>query len=60
MVIVIVSLLALLIGVAMGYWLAWIISISDLMNAKAQLKARVDALEELIEHYEGKNRNEIE
>lgn len=60
MVIVIVSILALLIGVVMGYWLAWIISISDLMNAKAQLKARVDALEELIEHYEGKNKNEIE
>lgn len=60
MVIVIVSLLALFIGVAMGYWLAWIICISDLMNAKAQLKARVDALEELVEYYEGKNRNEIE
>lgn len=48
-------ILALIVGIAMGYWLADIIRIRDLKNQNAELKARII---DLIEYYENKEESE--
>lgn len=54
--IAIIGISALFVGVAMGYWFAHFTKVIDLTNQKAQLKARCEALQELVDYYEGKGK----
>lgn len=52
----IVALVVGVVGVAMGYWLAYITKVRDLLNQKAQLKARCEDLNDLLDYYENKDK----
>lgn len=52
--IIITLLLFVSIGISLGYWFADLTKISKLQNQNAQLKARVDRLQTLVDYYEGK------
>lgn len=56
---IIIGILALIVGVAMGYWLADIIRIRDLREQNAQLKARCEHLEDVIDYYENKDEQDM-
>ena len=54
MITTIIGILALFIGVGMGYLFADFTKIRDLLNQKAQLKGRCEQLEALVDYYEHK------
>ena len=56
----IIGISAFLIGIGMGYWFADFTKIRDLVNQKAQLKAKCEALKTLVDYYENKDKKELE
>lgn len=54
--IIIIGMLTLLIGIGMGYWFADFTKIRDLLNQKAQLKARCEQLETIVNDYKNKDK----
>ena len=55
LILVIIALILFVgIGIGVGYWFADLTKISNLRCQNAQLKAKVDKLQTLVDYYEGK------